>query len=378
MPAPQLKGDAHQARLDAEASICAILRGESIPATVPVEVAELAVSEGVAPLLWKSATLPALPSPVTETLQHDVRRQLALAAVREPELRRVLDAFGAAGIDVLLVKGAHVAYAFYDAPALRPRNDTDLFVRPGCEDDARRVLAALGYRYQPAITGVEVQGQSIFEHERLPGTVLDVHSRLASPIVAAQLFDFDDLWRRARLIPALGPHARGPHLHDAIAIAAVHLLAHHPTERGLLWLYDLHVLSAALLPTDVDAVIAAAQSRRMTTVLAAALARSHARFPSAASGALLARLPGDESEPSAALLGHRGAAGQALLDVRALRTWRGRRAYLAAHLFPPPDYMRRRYAPGSQAPLAWLYARRIIRGARRWTSKWLVNEMAGQ
>ena len=372
MPAAQLTSDAHQTRLDAaEAPICALLRGESMQPLLPAEVAELAVSEGLAPLLWKASTLSALHSSATDILQQEVRRQLALAAVREPELRRVLDAFGAAGIDVLVIKGAHVAYAFYAGPALRPRNDTDLLVRPGREEDARRLLATLDYDYQPAITGVEVQGQSIFEHERLPGTVLDVHARLASPIVAAGLFDFDDLWERAQPIPALGSHARGPHLCDAIAIAAVHLIAHHPTERGLLWLYDLHILSSALQPMDVDSLVAAARSRRMTTLLAAALGKAHARFPSAASAALLARLPQDRSEPSAALLDHHGAARQALLDLRALRTWHGRRAYLAAHLFPPPDYMRRRYAPDSRAPLAWLYARRILRGA----GKWLRREM---
>ena len=367
MPAAQLNDDADPLRLDAaEAAICAVLRGESIHATLPVEFADLAVSEGVAPLLWKSAALPPLLPPGPEILQQEIHRQLALAAVREPELRRVLDAFRTAGIDVLVVKGAHLAYAFYQTPALRPRNDTDLLVRPGREGDAHRLLVDLGYEYQPAITGVEVQGQAIFEHQRLPGTVLDVHSRLASPIVAAQLLEFDGLWQRAQPIPALGVHARGPHLHDALAIAAVHLLAHHPTERGLLWLYDLHVLASALPPTDVECVIAAAKSRRMTTILAAALARSHAHFPSAASGALLARLPVDASEPSAALLDHRDATRQALMDVRALRTWSGRRAYVSAHLFPSAEYMRRRYAPGSNAPLAWLYARRVVGGAIKW------------
>ena len=370
MPAAKLKSDAHLARLDAaETAICAVLRGQPIQSTFPVEFGDLAVAEGVAPLLWKSPILPTQLPPGAENLQQEVRRQLALAVVREPELRRVLEAFGTAGIDILLVKGAHLAYAFYEEPALRPRNDTDLLVRPGRDDDAHRLLADLGYEYQPAITGTEVQGQAIFEHRRLPGTVLDVHSRLASPIVAAQLFDFDDLWQRAQSIPALGAHARGPHLHDAIAIAAVHLIAHHATERGLLWLYDLYVLSSALQPPEVDALIAAAESRRMTTVLRAALARAHAHFPSAASAALLARLPGDESEPSAALLATRGAAAQALLDVRALRSWSSRRAYVAAHLFPPAEYMRRRHAPHSTAPLAWLYAARIVRGAKKWIGR---------
>lgn len=367
MPATELTRSTSEGPRDAaEATICALLRNEETVIEDPQGFVDLAVSEAVAPLLWKAGRLPPWKSAPGEVLQHEVRRQLALATVREPELRRILTALSEADVDALLVKGAHLAYAFYAQPALRPRHDTDLLIRPGHVRRAHRTLEALGYRHQPAITGEAVQGQAIFEHESLPGAVLDVHARLAAPIVAAELFDFEDLWRRAVAIPILGPNARGPHLHDAIAIAAVHLLAHHPNERALLWLYDLHVLTSVLEPHEVNAVVSGARLRRMTSVLAAALAKANARFPTPAAAAILMALERDGSEPSAALLGAQDAPGRALLDVRALRTWRARRDYVGGHLFPPADYMRRRYAPGSRAPLAWLYAARILRGGRKW------------
>jgi hypothetical protein len=196
--------------------------------------------------------------------------------------------------------------------------------------------------------------------------VLDVHSRLASPVVAAALFDFDDLWRRAQPIPALGAHARGPEPADALAIAAVHLLAHHPNERGLLWLYDLHLLTRTLTGSQVEAAVTEARSRRMGTLLRAALTRSQAIFPTVAAASLLRLLGPDQSEPSAALIDVRRPAEQILMDVRALPTWRARAAYVTGHLFPGPDYMRRRYAPDSIAPLPWLYARRLVVGTGRW------------
>src|SRR5882762_5191771 len=43
-----------------------------------------------------------------------------LAASRELELRRVLDAFAAKGLTCLLMKGAPLAYTHYQDPALRP------------------------------------------------------------------------------------------------------------------------------------------------------------------------------------------------------------------------------------------------------------------
>ena len=352
----------------AEADICAVLRGELVQPSDPHAFVDLAVFEGVAPLLWQSPSRPPLPSTCIERLREDVRCQLALATVREPELRRVLAALVTAGVDALLIKGAHVAYAFYPEPSLRPRHDTDLLIRPGDEQKAHAVLEILGYRRQPAITGVAVQGQVIFDCEGVPGSVLDVHCRLASPVVAAELFDFSELWRRAQPIPALGSAARGPHPVDALAIAAVHLLAHHPNERGLLWLHDLRVIADALGLNGRTEFADRARRRKMMTVCETALRRSHGRFPSDGSADLVATLGRAEPEPSAALLDHRGPSAQALLDVRALRGWRVRTGYMAGHLFPPSDYMRRRYAPGSRAPLPWLYAARIIRGARKWIS----------
>ena len=334
----------------------------------PHAFVDLAVSEGVAPLIWQSPSRPPLPANGTDRLREEVRCQLALATVREPELRRVLVALAAAGVDALLIKGAHVAYAFYPEPSLRPRNDTDLLIRPGDERKAHGVLQTLGYRRQPAITGVAVQGQEIFDCDDVPGSVLDVHVRLASPVVAAELFDFSELWHRAQPLPALHSAARAPDPVDALAIAAVHLVAHHPNERGLLWLYDLRVIADALGLDGPTEFVEQARRRRMMTVCETAMRRSHERFPCDASAVLVATLSRDDSEPSAALLDHRGPSAQALSDVRALRGWRARTGYMAGHLFPPSDYMRLRYAPGSRAPLPWLYAARIIRGARKWIS----------
>ena len=346
---------------DVEWEICAALRGERLQPSDAHAFAQLAVDEGLGPLVLQS-----LDRPTLSELQEEMRRQLALAAVREGELRRLLAAFADVGADVLLIKGAHLAYTVYRDPALRPRNDTDVLVRPGHQSTARRALEALGYERQPAITGAAVQGQTIFEHPGVPATVLDVHWRLAAPIVAADLFDFSQLWRRAECIPRLGTAARAPHRLDAIAIAAVHLVAHHPNELGLLWLHDLNVLVSALGTADVDALVAETRSRRVSTILASALRRAEARFPSPQGRAILDAIEEDDAEPSAALLDRPTPCRSALMGLRALRSWRARTSYLAGHLFPPSDYMRRRYAPDSRAPLSWLYAMRILTGARKW------------
>jgi hypothetical protein len=228
------------------------------------------------------------------------------------------------------------------------------------------VLEACGYELQPAITGAAVQGQAIFDRHDLPGAVLDVHWRIASPIVAADLFDFSQLWDGAERVARLGRSARAPRRLDALAIAAVHLVAHHRNERALLWLYDLHLLVSTLQDAEIAVVARRARERKMATILAAAVERSDRCFPTAAGSSLLDRLSPDATEPSAALVDIRRPSQQALMDLRALAGWRARGAYLADHLFPPAAYMRRRYAPESRAPLPWLYLSRMFCGARKW------------
>ena len=349
-----------------EREICASLRGERLTPSDPRTFAATAVAEGLAPLLLHHHSPAALLPAVEPALRAELHRQLGLAAVREAELRRVLDALGARGVDVLVIKGAHVAHAFYEHAALRPRHDADLFVRPAHREAAIDVLLALGYERRPAITGDAVQGQAVFDIRTVPGSVLDVHWRLASPVVAADLFDFDRLWDEAGPLEPLGIHARAPHVLDAIAIAAVHQVAHHASEPHIAWLFDLHVMLRALDDTMAAALVARASSRRMTTLCAAAIGAVEAEFPTAAGARFLREVSPDPHEPSAALLRSRTPAAQAWMDVRALRTWRARASYVAGHLFPPSEYMRATYAPESRAPLAWLYACRIIAGARKW------------
>src|SRR5438552_15543 len=84
-------------------------------------------------------------SPAAGALFGELRMAAVVDAVRERELRRLLDVVGAAGIETLLLKGAGLAYTMYAAPHLRPRADVDLLIAPERVDDADRRLAAEGW-----------------------------------------------------------------------------------------------------------------------------------------------------------------------------------------------------------------------------------------
>ncbi|MDA2916802.1 nucleotidyltransferase family protein [Nitrospinae bacterium AH_259_B05_G02_I21] len=60
-----------------------------------------------------------------------------------------------AGVDVVVLKGAHLAEAVYPSVGCRPMGDVDLLLRPGDFSKAARVLSEMGYE---AFTGPEAEG----------------------------------------------------------------------------------------------------------------------------------------------------------------------------------------------------------------------------
>ena len=71
------------------------------------------------------------------------------AMIRESAIDRLLEAFAAAGIEVILLKGGVLAHRIYPAPELRPMIDIDVLIDPVQAIPAVRVASELGYKFAP-------------------------------------------------------------------------------------------------------------------------------------------------------------------------------------------------------------------------------------
>jgi hypothetical protein len=115
------------------------------------QLADEAEYHGVAPLI--APMIAALSGKSPSTVPEDARRAfLALAsrhrrasAVREECIDGLLTAFAAAGIPVILLKGAAIAHLIYSSPDLRPMVDIDVLIDPANSPQAVEVARGLGF-----------------------------------------------------------------------------------------------------------------------------------------------------------------------------------------------------------------------------------------
>jgi hypothetical protein len=313
---------------------------------------------------------PRLPPALVDGLRAGAHRQAALEIVQRVELQRIVAAAGSRGLEVLLMKGASIAYDVYPDPAWRVRSDVDMFIRECDRAGMRACLEDLGYVCEPEVSGRLVSYQ--FHAERIEGHrvrhLCDVHWKIANPQRFADAIQFDELAGAAILLPPLGPRARGLGRTHALWLACVHRAAHHYDQDTLVWLYDVHLLIGSLDSAGLDRFVALSARTGVRRICLRALLLARTLFGTAIPPAVIAALDAaPEDEASARFLRPGMRKVDVLVDdIRALPGWGPRLMLLKEVLFPNAVYMRRTYATGSPAPIAWLYLRRIVGGVSGW------------
>lgn len=304
-----------------------------------------------------------------------VRRRLAEAAaravlieqIRGPHIRATIDALDAVGVPALIFKGTALAYRYYPEPWLRPRVDTDVFVRHHDHALAERTFERLGLSRALKPRGTRVTHQQTYQ-VAVGGVVqrYDVHWRISDPVAFADAFTFEELARCAEARPEFGA-ARTVGGAHALLIACAHRVAHHFDTESLLWLYDIDLIARSLSDESWSEFASMAIAKRLRQVCARGLELTRRRFDTPVPPKMMEMLAsGTADEPSAAYL--RGGLRRVDVltsDLQALG-WRDRMSLLREHLFPERSYIVQRYGRRNAALLPVLYVHRIVRGAVTW------------
>jgi hypothetical protein len=327
--------------------------------------------------LRKAGALKMWPASVREALDREAIQSAIVSQLLNDEASRVLEALARAGARPLLMKGAGLAHTHYAVPSLRPRSDTDLFMRGDEITIGRRVLQELGYVQAAQISGQLLTGQCAYVKDDCHGVrhAYDIHWAAANPRLFAELLTVDECESQAVRVAALGDHAWSLGAVHALLLACVHRVAHHNDTGMLLWIHDIHLLASRLNQDQADEFGTLAAKKGVKSLCARGLALANLCFATRAPGSLLGALNTGESEPSAAYLGGRMRNVDVLLsDLHTLPDGRRRLQLLREHVFPPAKYMLQRYGladrrllPGFlPVLLPFLYADRVIRGMPRW------------
>jgi hypothetical protein len=328
---------------------------------------DAAAAHGVAPLLhWTLRDTGRLgqlaPSP-RGRLGLMAREAALYDEMQQGDLQQLLGLLLAEGVHPILFKGAALASSHYAATWLRPRGDSDLLLTETTARTADAVLRARGFERLPRPEGPHVTQA---RYQALVGGVqlaYDVHWRLSEPHVFADCFSFDELMAAAVETP---PGRRLCDVH-ALLVACMHRVAHHHDTDQLILLCDVDRLARGLAVSEWRDMVALAIDRQLAAVCLRGLSLAREAFatpvPSWVTEAFAERAA---DEPGARFLnGGLRRIDVLASDLVASGSWRARIGLVRRHLFPSQAYMRATH--GEAGTLAGLYARRIARGAVRWT-----------
>jgi hypothetical protein len=214
-------------------------------------VADIAFQHRVAPLLYRSLQSLELPRASEAAMRRLKQAYIANGAHNAALfrlLRGVLDAFAAAGIPVMVLKGAMLANTVYPERALRPMNDIDLLVREETLDQADAVLRRNGFEAEPGRRSREALKEA-FHHwrfrSRSPGLVeipVELHWRLDPPSWPWEA-DLVAMWQRAAPLSIAGAPALVLAPEDLLLSLCLHICRHR-FRGGLISLCDIAAVTA--------------------------------------------------------------------------------------------------------------------------------------
>ena len=164
-------------------------------------LADAADYHGLAPILYRtvnSACPELVPENVAGRLRNCYRDSAKRNLILTARLLALLDAFEAAGIAVVPLKGPVLAESLYSDPVLRPFSDLDLLVRRQDVPAAVRLLTGEGYSLGahlarlPLPTLLSLHCELLFRQEYMPQ--VDLQWETALPDYPFR-FDVEILWR---------------------------------------------------------------------------------------------------------------------------------------------------------------------------------------
>jgi hypothetical protein len=288
----------------------------------------------------------------------------------EKQLKNLSAVFKNEGISALVLKGPALAHKVYPDPAARPCGDLDLLVKPEQVLKSRTVLEKMGYQCQEKRFEVfkDLHYHEIFTHPDGNNRQVEVHWGLQMFPKQKINLDLAELFRRAAEIrtPALTFRTLDP-LDELIFISA-HMILSHNWDIRLIWIYDI-AAAAKKIGSRQEWETLEKRSAEWGYNSALAKAFELARLWTGLSlpvNSLSLKLSASEARAwSGSVSRFQQIAGIYKIFWGKDQSPAAKIRFLFNLLFPPPEFMRRKYPPRHK----WLLPLSYI---RRW-AKWIKS-----
>jgi len=222
-------------------------RGINVPSFIDWDTVHRKAHQwAITPILGKflNSQSPSIPVDFVQKVKLAYLRTFAVNELNYRRLVEVLKVLGKAGIRVILLKGAHLAYFIYQDIGLRAMGDIDILIRK--EDLARveGILLEMGYKYYTFTNSVQWYKNN---HFHLPFTSpqgikhLEVHWDF---VMRDSIFDIDmdGIWERAKEVKIYGTDVMILSHEDAILHLCFHMAHDDMLRGGIRPLFDIAML----------------------------------------------------------------------------------------------------------------------------------------
>ena len=340
-------------------------------------VSDRALFHGIAALL--SETAPRLsnwPNDVLIALRNETMSQAMWELRHERLLDEIFTAFSAKHIEAIVLKGTALAYSLYPRPYARRRGDSDVLVRRAELNEARDVLAALGFSLVLHTHGPfgDMQFQDLWRLELSDDTVhdIDLHWKVTNSQALECVLGVDECFAGSILLPRLSVHAKSLDPVRRLLLSCINrgldksggyyaIDRFHYEEDRLIWACDIDLEASAFSVRDWQGF-----SKLVVERGVAAICLDGLLF---AAEALGTEIPEDVVNDLARVSPDTWPCRYIANSNDWLRTWEDFRAtpsvadkirFLLARAFPSLRFIRNKYPQSSRWPVLALYFRRLI------------------
>ena len=195
---------------------------------------DLAVKYGVASVFYSSlsqfSTAICVPSEIRNSLRKSYHRSAARNMRVYQQLIRVLEAFRREAVQVILLKGVHLAELVYGNIALRPMGDIDLLVRNRDLSKACSILETEGYEMSKEDVARSLEHLPPFR--KIGCLDVEIHFNIAAPPVSNN-FSVEEFWDGARTEQIQGVQVLTLCPEDLLLHLCMHTTIHHSFDNGI-------------------------------------------------------------------------------------------------------------------------------------------------